>query len=104
MRIVPAGFSRSSRERGQLGVDLVEARTHGPQQALARLGRRDTARGAGQEPKAEPRFEAADRVAQRRLRDSRAVAAARVKLRSRATARKAIRSLAFSRFIHKSRS
>ena len=54
----------------ELGVDLLEPRTHGAKQALARFRRRDAARGAGQEPNAEPRFEFADGVAQRRLRDA----------------------------------
>ena len=57
-------------QRGQLGVDLVEPRADGPQQALAGLGRRDAARGAGQQPEPEPLFESADGVAERRLRNA----------------------------------
>jgi len=50
------------------GVDLLKVRCHCPEQALAGLGRRDTSRGTGQEPDAEPRFEPAKRVAQGRWR------------------------------------
>ena len=67
IRIVPAGFSRSSLKSLQLGLDLLEPRAHGVEQALARLGRRDAARGAGQQPKTEPCLEPADGVTQRRL-------------------------------------
>ena len=83
-------------QRGQLGVDLLEARPDGPQQALAGLGRRDAAGGAGQQPQPEPLLEprivwlSADW-------ETPSFAAARVKLRSRATARKARRSLMFWR-------
>ena len=70
MRIVPAGFSRSSLSGRELGLDLLEPRAHGAKQALARLGRRDAARGAGQQPKAEPLLEPADGVAERRLRNA----------------------------------
>ena len=42
----------------------------GAQQALARLGRRDAARGAGQQPEAEPLLQPADGVAERGLRDA----------------------------------
>ena len=62
------------------------------QQPLARLRRRDAARGARQQPHAQPRLQPPQRLAQRRLRNP-SLAAARVKLRSRATARKASRSL-----------
>ena len=57
-------------QRRQLGVDLIEARADGAEQAFARLGRRDAARGAGQQPKPEPLFESADGVAERRLRNA----------------------------------
>ena len=51
MRIVPAGLLAQLAERRELGLDLLEARADRLQQALARLGRRDAARGAGQQPK-----------------------------------------------------
>ena len=70
IRIVPAGFSRSSLSAARSGVDLVEPRAHGAEQALARLGRRHAARGAGQQPQPEPRLEPADGVAERRLGDA----------------------------------
>ena len=54
-------------QRGHLGLDLVQARAGGAQQALPGLGRRDAAGGAGQQPQAEPFLEAADGVTQRRL-------------------------------------
>jgi hypothetical protein len=40
------------------------------EEPLAGFGRRDAPGGPGQEPHAEPRFERADGVAQRRLRDA----------------------------------
>jgi hypothetical protein len=49
----------------ELGFDLLQPRTHGPEQALARLGRCNAAGGAGQEANAKPRFKAADGMAQR---------------------------------------
>ena len=52
-----------------LGLDLLQAWANGPEQVLARLRRRDTAGGAGQEPKPEPCLELADGLAQGRLRD-----------------------------------
>ena len=55
-------------QRSELGRDRVKRRTERAQQPLACLGRRDTPRGPGQEPHAKPRLEAADRMAQRRLR------------------------------------
>ena len=70
MRIVPAGLSRSSLERRKLGLDLFEPRAERVQEALARVRRRHAARGAGQQPDAEPRFERAHGMAQRRLRDA----------------------------------
>jgi hypothetical protein len=51
-------------QRGQLGIDLIEPRPDGAQQPLARLGRRDAARGAGQQAKTEPLLEPADRMAE----------------------------------------
>ena len=51
-------------------MDLLKPRADGLKQAFARLGRRHTARGAGQEPQTEPFFEAANRVAKRRLRNA----------------------------------
>jgi hypothetical protein len=50
------------------GLDLLEPRADGVEQAFARLRRRDAARGAGQQPKAEPFLEATNGVAERRLR------------------------------------
>ncbi len=61
------GLRTELAQRGQLGVDLVQPGAHGPQQAFARVGRRDAARGAGQQPDAEPLFESTDRVAERGL-------------------------------------
>ena len=66
--MVPAGFSPNSLTACKLGVDLLEPRAEGPQQALARLGGRHAARGAGQQPQPEPCLQAADGLAQRRLR------------------------------------
>ena len=57
-------------QRRQFGVDLIERGPTVAEQAFARLGRRDAARGAGQQPKPEPRFESADGVAEGRLRDA----------------------------------
>ena len=68
MRMVPAGFSRNALSAAS---SLSISSSRGPtvaQQALARLGRRDAARGAGQQPQAEPLLQPAYRVAQRRLR------------------------------------
>ena len=50
------------------GLDLLEPRADGVKQAFARLRWRDAACGAGQQPKAEPFLEAANGVAERRLR------------------------------------
>jgi len=63
IRMVPAGFSRSS-----LSDSTAASISSSLEQAFARLGRRDAAGGASQEPKAEPGFEAANGLAQRRLR------------------------------------
>ncbi len=65
------------RQRRQFRVDLVEARPGGRQQALAGLGRRDGAGGAGQEPEPEPFLEPPDRMAQRGLRHPEAGGGAR---------------------------
>ena len=67
MRTVPAGLSRSALMRRNLAFDLVEPRPDPVEQTLARLGQGDAARRAGQQPKAEPRLQSADGVAQRRL-------------------------------------
>ena len=56
-----------------LGRDLLEARPHSLEEALARLGRRDASGGAGQEADAEPGLEAADGLAQRRTATRRAL-------------------------------
>jgi len=55
-------------QRGKLGLDLLKPRADGAKQAVARLGWGDAACGAGQQPKAEPFLEAANGVAERRLR------------------------------------
>ena len=57
MRMVPAGLSAKFAQGVELGLDLLEPRPDGPQQALARLGRRDAAGGARQQPEAEPRLQ-----------------------------------------------
>ena len=70
MRMVPAGFSRSSLSAASSASISSKRGPDGAKQAFARFRRRDAARGAGQQPDAEPRFELADGVAQRRLRDA----------------------------------
>ena len=70
MRMVPDGLSRSSLSAASSASISSKPRAGGAQQALARLGRRDAAGGAGQQPQAEPFLEAADGVAERRLRDA----------------------------------
>ena len=86
--IVPAGLSLQFRQGVELGLDFVEARADRNEQTLAGLGRRHAARAAGQQPKAQ-------RASRRRMVwlsadcETPSLAAARVKLRSRATARKA---------------
>ena len=57
-------------ECGQLRVDLVERWTQRTQQALASFGRRNAPRRAIQEPNPEPCLEAANGVAERRLRNA----------------------------------
>ena len=52
---------------GKLGVDLLEFGADGLEQSLAGFRRRHAAGGAGQQPQAQPLFEGADGVAQRRL-------------------------------------
>jgi hypothetical protein len=64
-------------ECGDLGLDLLEARPDGLQQPQARLGRRDAARRASEQPQLE----------------APSLTPALVKLRSRATIAKAARSL-----------
>ena len=68
--MVPAGFSRSSLSAASSASISSNRGPSGVQQAFAGFGRRDAARGAGQQPDAQPRFESADGVAQRRLRDA----------------------------------
>ena len=70
IRMVPAGFSRSLTQSLELGLDLLKPRAHGVQQAIARFRWRDAARGAGQEPNSQSRFESPDGVAERRLRNT----------------------------------
>ena len=79
---------------GELGLDLLEARADGAQQPLAGFGRRDTARGAGQKPESS-RSSRLRMVWLNAEGDTPSLAAARVKLRSRATVAKAARSLKF---------
>ena len=55
-------------ECGDLGLDLLEARPDGLQQPQARLGRRDAARRASEQPQLEALFQPLDRLAQCRLR------------------------------------
>jgi hypothetical protein len=50
-------------DRRHLGLDLLESGAHRVKQPLARLRRRDTPRGTGQEPNSQPSLELADRVA-----------------------------------------
>ena len=47
----------------KLGLDLLEPRAYGVKQAFACLRRRDAARGARQEPNAQPLFEFTDGLA-----------------------------------------
>jgi hypothetical protein len=51
------------------GLNLLKPRADGVKQAFARLRWGDAACSAGQQPKAEPFFEVANGVAERRLRD-----------------------------------
>jgi hypothetical protein len=55
-------------QRRQFGVDLLEAGRKVAEQPFARFGRSHAARGAHQEPNAQPLLELPDAVAQRRLR------------------------------------
>ncbi|HEY4446003.1 MAG TPA: hypothetical protein VGN30_17095 [Steroidobacteraceae bacterium] len=55
-------------QRGKLGLNLLKPRADGAKQAVARLGWGDAARGPGQQANAEPFLEAANGVAERRLR------------------------------------
>ena len=64
------GFLAKFAQGRDLRLDLLESRAQGAEQAFARFRRGDAARGAGQQPDAEPRFELADGVAQRGLRDA----------------------------------
>ena len=66
--VIDYGLTDIVAERGQFGVDLIETRTDGAEQAFARFRRRDATGGAGQQPQAKPLFETSDGVAQRRLR------------------------------------
>ncbi len=74
-------------QRVDLRVDLIEVLSDPVEQSLASLCGRNSPRGAGQEPDAEPCLELANGVAQCGLRNA-TFAAALVKLRSLATARK----------------
>ena len=99
MRMVPAGLSRSALSADELGIDLVKARADAAQQPFAGVRRRHAAGGAGQQPQAQPLLQRAT-VWLSADCDTPSWAAALVKLRSRATARKAMTSLKFSRGIH----
>ena len=57
-------------QRGHFRLDLVKAWPRGAQQALPRLGRRDAAGGAGQQPQAKPFLKSTHGVAQGRLRNT----------------------------------
>jgi hypothetical protein len=67
MRTVP-GLVAQVADGRDLGFDLLQARRHVQQQALAGFGGRDAARGARQQAHAQARLERADDVAERRLR------------------------------------
>ena len=54
-------------ERGNLALDLVEPRPDARSRRSPASVKRDAARRAGQQPKAKPRLQRADGVAQRRL-------------------------------------
>jgi len=89
---------------GQPGFDPVEMRPHGLDQAFTRLGRRDAARVAGQEPQSQPGFKVPDDAAEGRLGHAELRRSPReAPLRSLATARRAIRSLTVSRAIYASK-
>ncbi len=87
-------------QSGQFHVDLFQPRPDGTQQALPRLGWRDAACRARQQPQPETALKAAKGLAQPDCETPRC-AAARVKLCSRATARKATISLKSVRGIEK---
>ena len=61
----PCGLVPKRVQCGQFSLDLLEPGPEGLDQALPSRGRRDPARGAGQQSEPEPLFEAADRVAER---------------------------------------
>lgn len=61
------GFFAQGAECRDLGLDLIEPRPHGASQPLAGFGGRHAARGAGQEPYAQPLLQRPHRVAERRL-------------------------------------
>jgi hypothetical protein len=68
MRMVPPFPHLAQGE--QLRLDVAQRRAQGAEQPLARLGGRHAARGPRQQADAEPRFQAADGVAQRGLGDA----------------------------------
>jgi hypothetical protein len=71
LAFVAVGQERSfTKAAAKLGVDLLEPGAHGVKQAFACFRRRDAARGAGQKANAQPGFECANRVAERRLRNA----------------------------------
>ena len=69
-RSVPVGLSRKSVDGVERGGDFAEAGAEPLQQALAGFRGRDATRGAVQQADAEPGFEPADRLAQRRGGDA----------------------------------
>ena len=88
-------------DRGQFGLDLLEPRTDVEDQPFPRLGGSDAARGAGEEADAQSRLQVAQGPGCNADCETPSWAAERVKLRSRATARKALRPERLSRRIMK---
>jgi hypothetical protein len=91
---ISAGLSRVSR-RAVSSCSISSSAGSAHEELLTGFSRGNAARGAGQQAHIQPRFQITHRVAQRRLRNSN-WAAARVKLRSRATTIKESRSLKLS--------
>ena len=86
-------------QRFKLGFDLLKARAHVTKQAFAPFRWRDAARGASQQ--SNPRRASSPRMVWLSADwETPSFAAAFVKLRSRPTARKAMRSFRFPRCIY----
>ena len=64
------GFVAELAERSEFGVDLVEARTDVTQDPLAGGRRRHAACGSGQQANIHPLFKGANRMTERRLRNT----------------------------------